>query len=206
MGDGFNWEYEDLNKHSKSVYFIMFFVLFGITIRNIQFQYLFMVVGFIYFGIKNGKYIFPYRTYKLLAFLSCLVAYALFNSIINFSYDYFEAFRFLRCMVSTMFLGIVVVQYNITPHYALAVIKRLLLIHAIAIIACILVPGLNELLVPISNHTKSFYAIRSSGLMSGEDAAGYLCNIGLILVLFDRISEEKKARLSLTFSRFCDSI
>ncbi len=189
------------NKHMVSIMVILFFVFFGITINNVSFQYIFMIFGVLMFGVFYRKFKLPVIAIRISIFLFVMMIYALFNSLINHSGDYFEVLRFGRCIASTLFLGIMIGQYELSPNYVIRLIKYMFVIHAISVIACVFIPGLNELLVPISNHTKAFHSIRSSGLVSGEDAAGYLCSIGLIIEVFDRISNNKRP-FSLVFLVF----
>ena len=62
-------------------------------------------------------------------------------------------------------------------------LSYVLLLQAICIILGIVYPPVKELVMPISQYSKEFLKVRSSGFSSGYDDAGYLCNVGLILTL-----------------------
>jgi hypothetical protein len=124
--------------------------------------------------------------------LFLILIYSSINIIIYTTDNSFDILRSARA-ICTYFI---IVLFFSTNNFSIINIKKVLslvlLLHAISIILGVIYPPVKNIILPISQYTKEFMPIRSSGFLSGYDDAGFLCNIGLILILSERSLLKKK--------------
>lgn len=186
------------SQHQIYLYISYFLLLYGITIFNINFKYVYMVVGLsVIFARLNLRLPFPKYAVNVMAYLFFLIVWSAFNTTINKTGDYFESFRFARCLASTVIIILLIEAFDIEFDTMIHLLKNLCLLNAIAILLCMIYPKLNEILLPISQYQKTFSALRTPGLTNGEDASGFLLVVGYIIEMIE-LERKDKNPLSLT--------
>ena len=93
--------------------------------------------------------------------------------------------RHLRALLSTALLGIffynVALTKNLSAESLTNILIVVLLINAIVVLVSIVSPEVKSLLAKMYGFNKGNRALRSFGLTSGYDTAGYLCVFGMVL-------------------------
>ena len=160
---------------------LLFVIIYGFSISDVDMRYpaLLTCAIFLFFSIK--KIVFPVEFLKVLLFLLALSSYSLIISTFHQTADYFETFRYLRCMVSTIVIFLFVWKYDLCPQKMVKILRVLLLLNAVSVIMGIVWPEFKNIILPISQYHKFFTAYRSTGLLNGDDAAGFFIMFGLVL-------------------------
>lgn len=181
---------EKINTSEKiplSAIVIFFFLIYGFSIAGIDMRYPFLIVAFIFMAFRFRSFSFPKSVINMVCFLVIMAIYSISMALINGTGDYFEFMRFMRCTVTCILVAGFVWGYRITPAQMIRILEIILILNAFAIIATIIFPELKVYLEVINQYEKAYSRWRAIGLLNGEDAAGFFCNIGLIIETVKRI-------------------
>ncbi len=159
----------------------VFFLMFSVEIAGISLKYPFLIIIFVIVSVFSGKIVNNTDVSPIPISIGILLIYSTTIMIINQRNNTFELLRFIRCLVSFFSIDMFISCNKYNRKDILKSLIFVLILHSIAIILGIIYPSFKELIVPISQYNKSFLRYRSTGLLSGYDDAGFLCNVGLIL-------------------------
>lgn len=166
---------------------IFFFLIYGFSISGIDMRYPFLIVAFIFMAFRFRGFAFPKTVINVVCFLGIMAIYSMAMALINGTGDYFEFMRFIRCTVTCILVAGFIWGYKVTPLQMIRILEIILILNAFAIIATIIFPELKVYLEVINQYEKTYSRWRAIGLLNGEDAAGFFCNIGLIIETVKRI-------------------
>ncbi|QHE53727.1 hypothetical protein [Pontibacillus sp. HMF3514] len=176
------------------VFFFVFTIVFAPSIGGYDTRYFYIFLWFFIALIKNKGN--PIRIYKLdLIFLSGPIfigGYALLIIAFTNSYDYFEVLRSFRAAIMYFIIYFFIYSWNISGRIFIKVIENILLIHAITILIAIVFPEFEAIIQFISSFEKVNLPLRSTGLVSSYEGAGFLCLTGIILNSFNVYYKNKK--------------
>ena len=165
------------------VYFYVFFSFFGDKIGGILPLPLLVNCILILLLIKNKIRVSQILSLSFKIWIILLI-YSLIISIINFNIDINYYLRIVRAMIS--FVGITMLYDSKIVNYKqiIKIIINVLLIHAIVtIISSTLYTDLQILLSSFTGYSRHVLKWRSTGLTTGNDMAGVLSCIGIMLCL-----------------------
>lgn len=177
----------NFEKAPISIVVLFFFLIYGFSIAGIDMRYPFLVFVFFYILIKFKCFTIPKYVLKVEVYLLSMSLYALLITLLNSTGDYFEFMRFMRCLVTCILISGVVWHYKISPLKMLNVLEILLILNSVVVIVTILNPNLKPYFEVINQYTKTYSRWRAIGLLNGEDAAGFFCNIGLTIETLKRM-------------------
>lgn len=185
----------DMDKDNKNGFifllFLFFLIVYGISIAGINLRYLILILCFFIVCLRFRNFLLNKHSMKLAVFFIGYSIYALLISVIYSTGEHFESFRLLRCVATLLLISAIIQQFKISSKKMFCIVKILLILHAISILVGIIWPPFKEIIQPISQYTKAFTNIRSTGLMNGEDGAGFFCNCGLIMETVERIQKKE---------------
>lgn len=144
--------------------------------------------------LKRNRSAIRISKYEALFFMGAIWIgiYSLTIVLINNSSDYFETLRFLRATTTYCAIGMFIYRWNVGAVETRKMLEKILFIHAICIIAGVVYPEFKQMTQFISGFEKAFSSIRSTGLTSSYEGAGFLCIVGLLLNIPHIMLRKKK--------------
>ena len=130
-------------------------------------------------------YIFP------CVILFCLVLLFFVNSFMNET-DYLILLRYFRCILSIVVINNYLVSKRIKVDLCVKSISFVILLHALSIIFSIIIPASRTYIELFSQYNKKILPLRSTGLLSGYDFAGFFLSAALILRIMYNVKEKNK--------------
>lgn len=179
-------------KTSLVLFLFIFTMMFSFVIAGHNMRYIVIVVWTLYSLMYTKKI---YINSKLMMFptvLFFIIVYSFISIIIHGTYNSFEILRCTRAIITYMLIILFLSSGRYSIKQLINALSYVLLLHAICIILGVVFPPLKEIVLPISQYSKEFLKVRSSGFLSGYDDAGYLCNVGFILTLVGNSLYKKK--------------
>lgn len=170
----------------------IFTMMFSFVIAGVAMRY-FVILFWFFYSLARIKKVYMHSA--LIIFPTVLYIIIMHSLVLVSIYNTENMFEFLRSAraISTY---VVIFLFLSSGEYSLKQVMNtlmlVLLVHALSIIVGIVFPTFKEVIQPISQYSIEFMKARSSGLLSGYDDAGYLCNIGLLLVLVKNTIQKKK--------------
>ena len=173
-----------MTKQSNTGLIIYFFsILFLPRIGSFDLTLAVLPVFFL-FSLSQEKTIKLNKRLALpISLILLLVTLFLINSFINKT-DLQIFLRYLRCIFSTICISCYINYRKPAEEQFINALTFVLLIHAISIIASIVIPSIRPYIYIISGYSKKYLPLRSTGLLSGYDFAGYYLNAGVFLRFF----------------------
>lgn len=170
------------------IYFILFSPKIGMIDLKLIAYFIFFVVSF-----RRRKELVVSRKFQLL-FIPIIVLIIIFiiNFFLNENVSFFILFRYIRCLISMICIFIYFKLRNLETKIVIQTIIYIICLHAIIIILCMLFPQIRPLINLLSGYNKKNLPLRSSGLLSGYDFAGFVLNIGLIITVMYNIKYKNK--------------
>lgn len=166
--------------HISPILFI-FSIMFSVEIAGIDTRYFVLLFWLFYCFVKSQKVKMPLKVFFVPLCISCLIIYALFIMLVYRTDNSFEVLRLFRVILTF----IIILSFISLGVYSRSEIYKalefVLLLHAMSVILSVIFPSIRVLLLPISQYSKTLYSFRATGLVSGYDNAGYLCNAGLVV-------------------------
>lgn len=143
----------------KSIALFLFFLVAVLTSKKIKF---------------NSKMIVP---------MICIVALIILFVVNSIFYDTDPQIilRYLRCILSTICISSYIDIRKPDEKSFINSLLLVLVIHAMTVLLSLLIPSVRPFIYIISRYSKKYLPLRSTGLLSGYDFAGYFLNSGLIL-------------------------
>lgn len=174
---------ESLVANKAKVLPILFFfsMMFSISIGGISLRYPMLIVWLVFLVFAQKRFVWNSRTQIVLISLISLMLYAGLIMFANKTENTFELLRFARCIVSYLAILLFFSSQKYSREECLRSLIFVLAMHTITIILGVLFPPIKEIVYPISQYNKASLRFRSTGLLSGYDDAGLLCNTGIIL-------------------------
>ena len=169
---------------------IFSFHIYGIDLKILI--YAFWIIKISMKKINNRKISVNLYEYKLINLIMIIISYIMFITLINQHNEISMSLRYFRAIVSFVIIILFFQDKEYKPKVVINTIEIILLIHSISVIIGIIFPDFKNYIVFISNYEKKFLEARSTGLVSGYDFAGLLCNLGLILSFLIRVINKKK--------------
>ena len=171
-----------IKNNKKIELFILFFLLiYGFSINGIsmRFPILILIIIITIFNFKN--FLIPKRVLCFIFALFLLAAYSFVIAKIYNTNDYFETFRFLRCVTTSVLLDNIIWNNKLDPESMIDIIEMILFANALVIIFTIVFPETKGYFEIVNLYSKTYSRWRAIGLLNGEDIAGFFCNLGLII-------------------------
>ena len=115
---------------------------------------------------------------------------AIYSIFISYAYKFTDTYvilRSIRCLISSVCLGIFLNNYPQKSGFILKVILNVIAIHSIIIVLQIIFPQLQASMMNLTGFDKKIVTLRAFGLSGGYDSAGYLCIVGLIISIYHLI-------------------
>lgn len=188
-------------RHNVLLILFIFSMMFSFEINGYKMRYFVLLYWLLYclhrihnISVKKEICIIPIG-------ISVLMVYAAIVMLVNGNNNLFELLRLSRAFLTYLIIYLFIESGNYSKLEILCSIKVVILIHAIVVILGVLIPETKEFVLPVSQYQSRFLRYRSTGLVSGYDLAGYLCNIGLIIDYFLK-KEKSESGLSLTMLLF----
>ncbi|WP_316269293.1 hypothetical protein [Claveliimonas bilis] len=167
-------------------------IIYGFSAFGTDMRYPFLVIAFFYLCVKSKEFCVPKSILNILIFLLGSSLYSMIVAVLNSTGDYFETLRFCRCIITCIIIAVFVRCYRLQPTQALRLIEIILFLNAVVILITVLLPDTKPMFQVINQYTKSYSRWRAIGLLNGEDAAGFFCNLGMIIETIIRIYNKKK--------------
>jgi len=181
---------------SLFMFTIIFISLFGPKDNFLDFSLVASYLGFfLLLSVDKFKVTSEYIVIVLLCMGYCI--YSLLIFIFLMPDEYQPILRAFRALFSTIALGFIFSNIRCDLNKLLNIYVLALLIHAIAIISVILMPEIRPFLDTYTGYTGKILPIRSCGLLSGYDSAGFLCLLGVILSFSMFVFKGRKGNLYL---------
>lgn len=162
-------------------------MMYPFSINGIEARYIILFFWLLYILGVYRNILIPQKVVVFPIAISLLMIYTFILSDIYGDLNTFWILRLLRCEITFLTITMFLCSSSYKSEDILSAIIIALVIHAICIILGIIFPNFKNIILPISHYHSVFYSLRSTGLVSGYDNAGYLCNIGLFFVYFTRI-------------------
>lgn len=179
------------------LFLFAFTMIFSFNIHGTDLKILIYAFWIIKIGIKkinnvNRKIKINLYEFKLIVLIMIIIFYVMFITLINQHNEISVSLRYFRAILSFIVIILFFQDKKYEPKVVINTIEMILLIHSISIIIGVIFPNFKDYIVFISNYEKKFLEARSTGLVSGYDFAGLLCNLGLILNFLVNIINKKK--------------
>lgn len=144
---------------------------------------------------RNGMYrrlVIDKRLLGIVFSIVCLMFIFIINSFFNINLYYTILFRYIRCLLSIVAIYSYFRLKKFSIEEFVDSFTIVLLLHACAIILSVIFPEIRSYIDIISGYSKKILPLRSSGLVSGYDFAGYYLNIGIIIrIVYDLRNNRK---------------
>ena len=136
-----------------------------------------------FFHLKNTKasFIITHTINALLLTLSSLILLLLLNSIVHNSTPYLILFRYIRSIISILCLGIYFSTKKISNQTIYNTLFLVIFFHILSIFISMVFPQVRPMIYMISGYNVKDLELRSSGLVSGYDFAGFYLNAVLVV-------------------------
>ena len=192
---------KELNKMYLSFFILTF--IFSFNINSIDTQYIFLLFWLMISLIKS-KFNFKLQFCGIFFCLIFILFYSLCVFLVNNSSDYFYVLRYCRVILSLITISSFFSAFPqyLNKQYLLICLRNVLLLNSIIILLSILFPQIKEILGQINGYDKAFYSLRSTGLVSGYELAGFLCIVGFLIECTINIYNKNKLLNIYTFIFF----
>lgn len=179
------------------LFLFAFTMIFSFNIHGTDLKILIYAFWIIKIGIKrinniNREIKINLYEFKLIVLIMIIIFYVMFITLMNQHNEIGVSLRYFRAILSFIVIILFFQDKKYEPKVVINTIEMILLIHSISIIIGVIFPNFKNYIVFISNYEKKFLEARSTGLVSGYDFAGLLCNLGLILNFLVNIINKKK--------------
>lgn len=138
------------------------------------------ISGVFYFFINN--YISPipksFIKSQSLVFLLFVIA-CVWSLIRNYDPDLNLLFRYGRCVSSIFIIYSLLSVSNLSSYSIFISVRNVLFLHAISVIIQVIDPSTVDFFLKINGYNKKLLALRSTGLVSGYDFAGFYTLFGM---------------------------
>ena len=182
---------EESEKLKFSEILIFFLLIYGFSIGGVDMRYPFLICAYIYVTVRFKSFTIPRDIFQMMSFFGILASYALITATVNQTGDYFETLRLVRCIVTCILVVGFIYSCRLTPTKTIHLIEIILLFNAVVIILTILFPDIKPYFEVFNQYKKTYTRWRTIGLLNGEDAAGFFCNLGMIIETVQRVYKRK---------------
>lgn len=165
------------------LFIFIFSIMFSFKIDGFNMRY-FVIIFWLFYTIPRIRKIKLNTTLLIFPIsLYIIIMYSLLLVGLLDTQNSFEVLRSSRAILTYFIILFFFSTHNYSLTQVMNVVLAVLITHALSILIGIVFPPFKNIILPISQYSIEFMRIRSSGLLSGYDDAGFLCNIGLLLVL-----------------------
>ena len=178
-----NFKRKSIFDNKYFVFLCLFGIIFSVSISNLETSIFFSTI-ILLLGFQSNSRVYLNK-YEILSIVIILFLF-FYSLILTFIYgiDISIVGRYVRASISYISLLVLIKKSNLSIYEIFNIIIYVLLVHAIIVIITALNPELQNLLLFFNGFNKTIRQFRSSGLTTGFDMAGLLCNVGLSLLLF----------------------
>jgi hypothetical protein len=173
-------------------YFVLTILLFGPIFGLIDTSFFGSIIGLSLlmvakkdFSFSFIKCIIPHYFIVLLLLLYSLLIYLLYQE------SSFYIIKFFKSSIIAITIPLFIYNYPLNYLYKLKILRNVLILNALVIFIQILLPTSQPLFASIYLFNKRFSSIRSFGLTTGFDSAGFYSIIGM-LISFHLLQKNKR--------------
>lgn len=170
-----------MNKRIRAEYVFFFFVILFLPKIGLFDTKIFALLVLLVVSVSKSKRLMIYNKFIIPVTCIILLIILFFIHSLQNETDLQILLRYIRCIIST----ICIMSYiNVRRPDEKTIIESLsvvLSLHALTILLSIVLPTIRPYIYVISGYSKKYLPLRSTGLLSGYDFAGYYLNAGILL-------------------------
>ncbi|MBM6948851.1 hypothetical protein [Mordavella massiliensis] len=159
----------------------IFSMMFSVTVAGVNTRYAVYMIWLIVSLLRQPRLTINNKIMLFPITLLILILYTTFIMSVNNTDNTFEVMRFCRGLLTYLIIFIFISSGKYNKQQIMDSLLIVIWLHSIVIILGVIFPIVKDIVMPISQYSKEFLSMRSSGFLSGFDDAGFLCNVGLIM-------------------------
>ena len=170
-----------MDRNTRVEYVLFFFSILFLRKIGILDTKVLVLLAFMLLSVSRNKKVKIHN--KVIVPITCIMLLILLfviHSMQNET-DLQILLRYVRCIITTVCIMSYMNARKPNEEVIVGSLCIVLCLHAAAIILSVSVPAIRPYIYAISGYTKKYLPLRSTGLLSGYDFAGYYLNAGILL-------------------------